>query len=41
VTYTIAEVDQERRRARAKVEVTNQRGELVAVAEHLLKWVKN
>ncbi len=41
VTYTIAEVDQVRRRARAKVEITNQRGELVAVAEHLLKWVRN
>ena len=41
VTYTISEVDPERRRARAKVEVTNQRGELVAVAEHLLKWVRS
>ncbi|KAB2857955.1 MAG: dehydratase [Bauldia sp.] len=41
VTYTIAEVEAERRRTRAKVEVRNQKGELVAVAEHLMKWVKN
>jgi acyl dehydratase len=40
VVYRIAEVDQERRRTRAKIEVKNQRGELVAVAEHLMKWVK-
>ena len=39
VTYTIAEVDPTRRRARSKIEVTNQRGEIVAVAEHILKWV--
>ena len=41
VTYTISEIEEERRRTRAKVEVRNQRGELVAVAEHLTKWVKN
>jgi len=41
VVYTIAEIDRERRRSRAKVEMTNQGGELVAVAEHILKWVKN
>ena len=41
VTYTISEVDEERRRTRAKVEVRKQDGELVAVGEHLLKWVKN
>lgn len=40
VTYTITEIDRERRRTRAKVEVRNQRTELVAVAEHLMKWVK-
>jgi 3-hydroxybutyryl-CoA dehydratase len=38
LTYTITEVDPERRRTRAKIEVVNQRGETVAVAEHLLKW---
>jgi acyl dehydratase len=40
VTYTIVEADHERRRSRAKIEVKNQRGELVAVAEHIMKWVK-
>lgn len=39
VTYTISEVDEERLRTRAKIEVTNQRGELVTVGEHILKWV--
>ncbi|MFQ5899300.1 MAG: MaoC family dehydratase [Candidatus Methylomirabilia bacterium] len=41
VTYTIDEVDIERRRSRAKIDVVTQRGETVAVAEHILKWVKN
>jgi 3-hydroxybutyryl-CoA dehydratase len=40
VDYTVAEVDPARRRARVKVEVTNQHSETVAVAEHILKWVK-
>lgn len=39
VTYSIAEIDRERARSRSKIEVTNQRGETVAVAEHLLAWV--
>ncbi|WP_027134092.1 MaoC family dehydratase [Geminicoccus roseus] len=39
VVYTISEVDEERRRTRAKIEVRNQKDELVSVAEHLLKWV--
>jgi acyl dehydratase len=41
ITYTIKEVDQERRRTRAQVEAHNQSGTLVAVGEHLLKWVRN
>jgi acyl dehydratase len=41
VTYTISEVDEERRRTRAKVEVRKQDGELCAVGEHLTKWVQN
>jgi len=41
VTYTIASIDEERRRTRAEVNVTNQREEIVAVAEHLLKWTHN
>jgi 3-hydroxybutyryl-CoA dehydratase len=39
VTYTIAEIDPVRRRSRSAIEVTNQKGETVAVAEQLLKWV--
>ncbi|HXT06513.1 MAG TPA: MaoC/PaaZ C-terminal domain-containing protein [Roseiarcus sp.] len=41
VTYTIAEVDEERRRTRAEVKVTNQHKELVAVGEHITKWTPN
>ena len=41
VTYRIAEVDPERRRSRSEIEVRNQSGELVAVAEHILKWTQN
>lgn len=41
VTYTIKEIDAERRRTRAQVDVHNQAGVLVAVGEHLLKWVRN
>jgi 3-hydroxybutyryl-CoA dehydratase len=39
VTYTIATIDPARRRAKAEVRVTNQRGEEVVVASHILKWV--
>jgi 3-hydroxybutyryl-CoA dehydratase len=41
VTYTISEVDVERLRTLASVEVANQRGELVAVGKHHLKWTLN
>ncbi|MDP6351334.1 MAG: MaoC/PaaZ C-terminal domain-containing protein [Alphaproteobacteria bacterium] len=41
VNYRIKETDPERRRSRSEITVTNQRGEKVAVAEHLLKWVPN
>ena len=41
VTYRIAEVDPERRRSRSEIEVRNQKGDLVAVAQHILKWTKN
>jgi len=41
VVYTIAEIEPERGRSRGKVEVTNQQGETVAVAEHIMKWVQN
>ena len=39
VTYTVAEVDEESRRARSDIEAVNQRGETVAVARHVLKSV--
>ena len=41
VAYTITAIDPERRRSRSQIEVTNQRGEVVAAAEHILQWVKN
>lgn len=41
LVYTVTEIDSEKRRSRARIEVTNQAGTLVAVAEHLLKWVAN
>jgi 3-hydroxybutyryl-CoA dehydratase len=41
VTYRIAEIDPTRRRSRAEIEVTNQDGTLVAIAQHILKWVPN
>ena len=40
VTYKIVEVDNERRRSRSEIQVVNQDGELVCVAEHILKWVQ-
>jgi 3-hydroxybutyryl-CoA dehydratase len=41
VTYRIAEIEPERRRSRSEIEVRNQHGELVAVAQHILKWTRN
>ncbi len=41
VTYRIAEIDPARRRSRAEIEVVNQDATLVAVAQHILKWVPN
>ena len=41
VTYTIAQIDFERRRSTADVKITNQDDTLVAVSGHLLQWVKN
>ena len=39
VTYRVAEIDPVRRRSKSAIEVSNQNGEVVAVAEHILKWV--
>lgn len=41
VNYKIAAIDEIKRRSTADIEVINQRGEAVAVATHILKWVKN
>ena len=41
VTYTVASIDREKLRATADIKITNQDGTLVAVATHLLKWVRN
>ena len=41
VSYRIDRFDDAKRRTVAKAEVTNQNGELVAVADHLLQWVRN
>jgi 3-hydroxybutyryl-CoA dehydratase len=39
VVYRIAEVDQERSRSRGKLEMTNQHGETVCIAEHIMAWL--
>lgn len=39
LTYEIAAIDEAKRRSTAKIEVKTERGDLVAVAEHILKWV--
>jgi len=41
VTYAVTSIDEQRQRSEANVEVSNQRGELVAVATHIMKWVAN
>ena len=37
--YTIAALDPVKSRSHSKVEVVNQRGELVVAGEHLMKWL--
>jgi acyl dehydratase len=41
VAYEIEEIDPPRRRSTSRIEITNQDGELVTVARHILKWVPN
>lgn len=41
VDYCISAIDPERLRATADIEIRNQDGILVAIAIHILKWVKN
>ena len=39
VRYTVKSADSETRRTRSKIEVSTEEGGLVAVAEHIMKWV--
>lgn len=39
VNYTVEEIIPEKKRAVSQIEVHNQKGELVAVARHILQWV--
>ena len=41
LTYTIIEVDPVKRRSRSEINIINQAGELVGVAQHILAWVKD
>lgn len=41
VDYVISEVDAERRRTLASIEIKNQHGDLVAVGKHIMKWTRN
>ncbi len=41
VHYEIVDIDEQRRRSVADIRVTNQSEELVAVGQHILKWVAN
>ncbi|MDX9861783.1 MAG: MaoC family dehydratase [Rhodospirillales bacterium] len=38
-TYTIVALDPDKARSTGKCEVTNQKGELCLVGEHIMKWV--
>ena len=40
LTYTVSALDTARARTTADIEARNQKGELVAVATHLIKWVE-
>ena len=40
VHYTVASVDRENGKSVAKVECKNQRNEVVAAAEHIMRWAK-
>jgi acyl dehydratase len=40
-TYTIVEIDPVKRQSIAEIRAVNQHGELVAVARHILRWVKD
>ncbi|HEY2184783.1 MAG TPA: MaoC/PaaZ C-terminal domain-containing protein [Xanthobacteraceae bacterium] len=41
LTYTIAEIDAQKRQSIADISAVNQDGVLVAIARHVLRWVSN
>ena len=41
LTYTVAEIDPVKRQSLSDIKVVNQNGELVAVARHVMRWVKD
>ncbi len=41
LTYTIESVDPVKRQSISNIEVRNQHGDLVAVAKHIMRWVKD
>ena len=41
VTYEVKELEPDRNRTRAAVTATNQHGDTVGVAEHIMKWLVN
>ena len=41
VRYEISAIDPEQRRSTGDIAVTNQQGETVAIARHIMKWVAN
>lgn len=41
VRYRIKEIDTDKRRSTSTITVNNQHGEIVAIGEHILKWVRN
>lgn len=40
VRYVVRKIVEEKRRSIAQIDITNQVGDLVCVAEHVLQWVK-
>jgi 3-hydroxybutyryl-CoA dehydratase len=41
LTYTVAEIELQKRQSLADISVVNQNSMLVSVARHVLRWVKN
>jgi len=41
LTYMIAEIDPTKRQSVAEIKAMKQKGDLVGVARHILRWVKH